>query len=71
MAQINSRNGRWSIAMCSCSQDTIHFIYGNATLHICLEDLPDLGMAMRKMAEHAGLRRCENTSSEKNGKPVH
>ena len=54
MQTINSSQGRWSVTICSCSQETIHVIYGNATLHILVEDLRDLGMAMQKMAE--GLR---------------
>lgn len=54
MQTINSSQGRWSVTVCSCSQETIHVIYGNATLNILVEDLRDLGMAMQKMAE--GLR---------------
>lgn len=54
MEQINSREGRWSISPCTCTQGTIHFTYGNATLHILAEDLRDLGVAMQRMAE--GLR---------------
>ncbi len=54
MQTINSSQGRWSIGVCTCTQDTIHFTYGNATLHILVADLSDLGMAMQKMAE--GLR---------------
>jgi len=40
-------------------------IYGNATLHILVEDLGDLGMAMQKMAE--GLRPLsgDNNDSKK------
>lgn len=50
VAQINSCQGRWSIGLCTCTDDTIHFTYGNATLHILVADLRDLGMAMQKMA---------------------
>lgn len=48
---INSPEGRWSIARCSCSQDTVHFYYGNVTLHISLQDLRELGRAMQRMAQ--------------------
>jgi len=48
---INSAEGRWSIALCGCSQDTVHFYYGNVTLHISLQDLQELGMAMQRMAQ--------------------
>jgi hypothetical protein len=48
---INSPEGRWSISLCNCSQDTIHFYYGNATLHILVRDVRELGMAMQRMAE--------------------
>ncbi|HEV8342171.1 MAG TPA: hypothetical protein VGR30_07355 [Candidatus Binatia bacterium] len=51
MQTINSSEGRWSISLCNCSQDTVHFTYGNATLHILVEDLQDLGMAIEKMAK--------------------
>ena len=54
METINSRDGRWSISLCTCAQGMIHFSYGNATLHILAEDIRDLGMGMQKMDE--GLR---------------
>ncbi len=51
MQTINSSQGRWSVAVCSCSQDTIHFLYGNVILHILVDDLRELGIAMQRMAE--------------------
>lgn len=51
MEQINSREGRWSISLCTCAQGMIHFSYGNATLHISAEDIRDLAMAMQRMAK--------------------
>jgi hypothetical protein len=49
MQGIKSREGRWSVSLCSCSRDTAHFNYGNAILHISLADLLDLGIAMQEV----------------------
>lgn len=65
MNQINSREGRWSIGVCTCTQGMIHFSYGNATLHISAEDIRDLGMAMQKMAEGLGPLSGGNNDSKK------
>lgn len=66
MDSINSPEGRWSISLCTGTQGTIHFAYGNATLHMLVEDLRDLGMAMQKMAEGLGpLSRGNNDSKKK------
>ena len=62
MEQINSREGRWSIGVCTCAQGMIHFSYGNATLHISVEDIRDLGMGMHRMAEGLGPQSCQNGS---------
>ena len=51
MERINCLQGRWSIGLCACSEDTVHFHYGNATLHILVEDMRDLGNALQKLAE--------------------
>lgn len=67
MDSINSPEGRWSISPCTCTQGTIHFAYGNATLHILAEDLSDLGMAMQKMAEWLRPLSVGNNDSKKNG----
>lgn len=65
MEPINSRDGRWSIGLCTCTQDTIHFTYGNATLHILAADLRDLGMAMHRMAENLTSQSSQNGSDSK------
>jgi hypothetical protein len=51
MYEIKSREGRWSVSLCSCSQDTAHFQYGNVVVHILREDLRDLGLALQSVAE--------------------
>jgi hypothetical protein len=53
MYGIKSPEGRWSVSLCNCSQDTVHFHYGNVVLHIAREDLRDLGIAMQSVAEGA------------------
>ena len=53
MHGIKSPQGRWSISLYSCSEDTAHFHYGNVILHIAREDLRDLGIAMQSVAEGA------------------
>lgn len=65
MEQINSREGRWSIGVCTCTQGMIHFSYGNATLHISAEDIRDLGMAMHRMAENLTSQSPQNGSDSK------
>jgi len=68
MHTINSSTGRWSVSVCSCSQDTIHLIYGNATVHIWVGDLRDLGMAMQTIAEGLEPKSSQNGSdTKKNG----
>ena len=57
MHGIKSREGRWSVSLCSCSQDTVHFHYGNVVLHILLDDLRELGLAMQSIAD--GIERPE------------
>ena len=51
MHGIKSREGRWSVSLCNCSQDTAHFHYGNVVLHISLDDLRELGLAMQSIAD--------------------
>lgn len=65
MESINSGEGRWSISLCTCTKDTIHFTYGNATLHILVQDLRELGMAMQKMAEWLRPLLVGNSDSKK------
>lgn len=61
MYGIKSSQGRWSVSLCNCSQDTAHFHYGNVVLHISRDDLRELGLAMQSVADgaeqmHAGQR---------------
>ena len=65
MDSINSRDGRWSISLCTCTKGTIHFAYGNATLHMLVEDLRYLGMAMQKMAEGLEHLSVDNNDNKK------
>jgi hypothetical protein len=51
MYGIKSSEDRWSVSLCTCSQDTAHFHYGNVLLHISLDDLRDLGQAMQSIAD--------------------
>ena len=60
MYVIKSAEGRWSVSLCDCSQDTAHFHYGNVVLHILRDDLRDLGIAMQSMAEGA---ECDETDN--------
>jgi len=46
----------------------IHFSYGNATLHIPVVDIRDLGMAMQKMAE--GLRTLSGGNNDSKKKEL-
>ena len=63
MYGIKSREGRWSVSLCSCSRDTAHFHYGNIVLHISRGDLRDLGLAMQSVAEDAEISESENHSA--------
>jgi hypothetical protein len=51
MYVIKSAEGRWSVSLCDCSQDTAHFHYGNVVLHILRDDLRELGLAMQSVAD--------------------
>ena len=57
MHGIKSPEGRWSVSVCNCSADTAHFHYGNVVLHIALDDLRDLGVALQSVAD--GIERSE------------
>jgi hypothetical protein len=50
---IKSHAGKWSVSLCSCSSDTVHFHYGNVVLHTSLYHLRELGLAMQRPAENA------------------
>jgi hypothetical protein len=51
MDGIKSREGKWSVSLCNCSRDTVHFHYGNCVLHISLDDLRALGLALQSVAD--------------------
>lgn len=51
MYGIKSSEGRWSVSLCNCSRDTVHFHYGNCVLHISLDDLRALGSALQSVAD--------------------
>jgi hypothetical protein len=51
--------------LCNCSRGTVHFHYGNAVLHILLEDLGELGRAMQSVAD--GVAHSEENDPTKNG----
>src|SRR5262245_21783866 len=53
MYGIKSSQGRWSVSLCDCSEDTAHFHYGNVVLHISRDDLRELGLAMQSVADGA------------------
>jgi hypothetical protein len=57
MHGIKSPEGRWSVSVCNCSADTAHFHYGNVVLHIAVDDLRDLGVALQSVAD--GIERSE------------
>jgi len=67
MYGIKSREGRWSVSLCNCSQDTAHFHYGNVVLHISRDDLRDLGIAMQSVAEGIEQPEPEDVSELKKG----
>jgi hypothetical protein len=67
MHGIKSRQGRWSVSLCNCSQDTVHLHYGNVVLHISLDDLRELGLAMQNVAEGIEQPEPADTSESKKG----
>jgi hypothetical protein len=67
MQGIKSSQGRWSVSLCNCSEDTAHFHYGNVVLHISRDDLRDLGIAMQSIAEGVERAVTENDLELKKG----
>jgi hypothetical protein len=67
MYGIKSREGRWSVSLCDCSQDTAHLHYGNVVLHISLGDLRELGLAMQSVAEGAAPTEQDDLPEVKKG----
>ncbi|HWP58753.1 MAG TPA: hypothetical protein VNL14_12755 [Candidatus Acidoferrales bacterium] len=66
MERISCHEGRWSIGLCACSEDTVHFHYGNATLHILVEDIRELGNALQQLAERLQGEPCRDGRRAKN-----
>lgn len=67
MYGIKSREGRWSVSLCNCSQDTAHVHYGNVFLHVLRDDLRELGLAMQNVAEKIEQPEPAETSAIKKG----
>ncbi len=67
MYGIKSREGRWSVSLCNCSEDTAHFHYGNVVLHISRDDLRELGRAMQCVADGVGNAKTDDHPQLKKG----
>ena len=67
MYEIKSREGRWSVSLCNCSQDTAHVHYGNVVLHVLRDDLRELGFAMQNLAQGIEQPEPADTSERKKG----
>jgi hypothetical protein len=67
MYGIKSREGRWSVSLCDCSEDTAHVHYGNVVIHVLREDLRDLGLALQNVAEGSEHLVHENVGELKKG----
>jgi hypothetical protein len=65
MYGIKSRDGRWSVSLCECSQDTAHVHYGNVVLHVSRDDLRELGRAMQNVAEDAEQNETQKNPTQK------
>lgn len=62
------RDARWSISLCACTKETIHFTYGNATLHILVEDIRNLGKALQQLGE---TLKSPNSGNEEKKRSIH
>jgi hypothetical protein len=67
MHGIKSPEGRWSVSVCNRSAETAHFHYGNVALHIALDDLPDLGVALQSAADGIEKSEPDNFAPRKEG----
>ena len=54
--KLKAGDGRWSVALCG-SGNAVHLTYGNATLHVLMEDIGDLAGALARIDE--ALRSAE------------
>lgn len=67
MRGIKSPEGRWSVSVCNCSADTAHFHYANVVIHIALNDLRDLGVALQSLAAGIEGSARDNFAPHKEG----
>jgi hypothetical protein len=67
MNGIRSPQGKWSVSLCNCSEDTAHFHYCNVVLHIARNDLRELGLAMQSLAEGTDVTNTDNRIEPKKG----
>jgi len=67
MYAIKSPQDRWSVSLCNCSRGTAHFHYGNVVLHISLDDLRELGIAMQSVADKVAQPEQEGSSASEKG----
>jgi hypothetical protein len=65
MQGIKSPEGRWSVSLCGCSEETADFPYGHVIVHIPRDDLRDL--AMQNVAEDAARSESRNRFEFKKG----
>jgi hypothetical protein len=54
--KLKAGDGRWSVNLCG-SGNAVHLTYGNATLHVLMEDIGDLAGALAQIDE--ALRSAE------------
>jgi hypothetical protein len=67
MQEIKSPQERWSLSLCSCSEETAYFDCGAVVLHISREDLRDFGIAMQSVARDAARKESHNRFLFKKG----
>lgn len=48
--KLKASGGRWSVALCG-SGNAVHLTYGNATLHVLMEDVGELAGALARIDE--------------------
>lgn len=70
MERIHCFQERWSIALCACSAETVHFHYGNATLHILVDDLRKLGNALQQLGERLESQKCQGGNGSKGNSSI-
>jgi len=48
--KLKASGGRWSVVLCG-SGNAVHLTYGNATLHVLMEDVGELAGALARIDE--------------------